>query len=247
MNSEKILSEASSVISLVVSAIPLLSATIILLLVTYIWKRAGSTNFILERIWSTLAGGKEFNDQKLSTEWNKVIDFERFKFKTGIRFPNSAKIHETLDWLDRHGITLEQLIIARNYFDIQNLEIRDPNSKFKKPLINLIAVVIAIWIAASLTFAASDSALLKIKKTGTILWLSESSAQSWDLFSWNINGETCENNETKINPHDKQVICNVISNKNDLSYLKKLCQLRKSLDGRFSGSACFLFSPSTGA
>ncbi|XFB08262.1 DUF6216 family protein, partial [Azotobacter salinestris] len=119
MDSEKILSEASSVISLAVSAIPLFSATIILLLVTYIWKRAGSANFILERIWSTLAGGREFNDQKPSTEWNKVIDFERFKFKTGIRFPSSTSIHETLDWLDRHGITLEQLTLARNYFDIQ--------------------------------------------------------------------------------------------------------------------------------
>ncbi|WP_444436501.1 DUF6216 family protein [Pseudomonas sp. A6] len=186
----------------------------------YVRARAGSSDFLHDRLWRILGGKKSFHNQEFANELEKVSDHEKFNYKTGIRFPSHKKAEETLSWLRKNSIGLEELIKIRTYFDQKEISIRRPSLKSHNFFWKF---AMAIFIFTSAIFLASwtPAALLTIKKTETMVWASEDSIRSFNIFQWKITPELCHQKEAPINEHDYDIACQILEDANRQEFLNK--------------------------
>lgn len=217
MNPSDFFSTASKAKELLTGLTP---AIIMAFIFFYVRARAGSSDFLHDRLWRILGGKKSFHNQEFANELEKVSDHEKFNYKTGIRFPSHRKAEETLSWLRQKDIGLEELIKIRTYFNQKEISIRQPSLKTYNFFWKL---AVTFFIITSLVFLASwpPAALLTIKKTGTMIWASEDSVSSLNILDWKITPELCHQKESPINEHDYGVACQILEDQSRKEFLNK--------------------------
>ena len=58
----------------------------------YVAYRSGTFNFVINRLWRIYSGGGDFNNEKMNSAWQEVIDVETFRFKTGLNINSKKKV-----------------------------------------------------------------------------------------------------------------------------------------------------------
>ncbi|MBF0674852.1 MAG: hypothetical protein IR163_06350 [Pseudomonas sp.] len=175
------------------------------------WKRAGSGFFLLQRLLFIVGGNKSVSDKRIDNAWQKVYDFYSIRLRTGIKFSSNSNISLSIDFLDKHGIGLEQIIPIKNYFNANTCEIRDPNLKGKK-IENLVMATFLLLVSTPIVLLGMPSqALLTVKETKTTFWTSGKSAYSWNVLEWKLNSEACQNEQIPPSKRDREVICDLLA------------------------------------
>ena len=231
MNSGEVVSTVHPLLVLIKDAVPLLAALATLTLYFYVRNRAGSSNFIRERFWTILGGAKDFSNEELKEQWGKVKDYERFRYKSGMRFSSNKKISETLAWLKNHDVGLEELLAVSKYFDCKKVDMKDPGIKNQQRVTLVVAGVFLLWSAFFSVLFYYPSALLTVKKTGTVFWISSESASAWNFHSWELTPESCQIDQSTIDLKDKLIICNLLNDENREKYIEKATRSQRGLGG----------------
>ncbi|WP_324710049.1 DUF6216 family protein [Pseudomonas citronellolis] len=165
-------------------------------LILYVRARAGSASFLYGRIWRFLGGKKDYHSKNLQELHEKLTDFEKFRYDTGIRFRNSRKIIETTNWLRENRIGLEEITRTRFFFDSERVTMREPWLKTYKfwyvAANSFLCGVFLIWLLALL-----PGALLTIKKTGTKVWVTNTEAKAWGWEQWETLQSCARTNESE--------------------------------------------------
>lgn len=205
--------------------IPVLLLVLLCCGVVYVRARTGSTLFLHERLWCLMGGKVKFESVSLQDVWSKTVEYEGFKFKTGIRFPSYAKIEETLQWLDKNKVGLEELVFVRSYFDSKGIRMRRPCvGCFILSLVGAGACFIA---SIFLVFVFSlPAALLTIKDTGTVIWVQQdqNKARSWDGLSWVVDSSSCRESvySSSLSYQDRKVVCEILIEADADEYLSRV-------------------------
>ncbi|AOE88111.1 DUF6216 family protein [Pseudomonas sp. TCU-HL1] len=190
----------------------------------FIRMRAGSAGFLLHRLWTLLGGKKDFENSFLQGESNRLDDFEKIKYVTGIRFKSLANVMATLDWLKDREIGLEELIRARTHFIPQDISIRLPNVGRWNAFSNVTMVMFVV--SALLVLLVSFSpAWFFVKKTGSLFWVTEDSA---GLLSsdWEFTHDNCAAkggswaDQSIPENHDRGVVCKLLDSEDKNKIIK---------------------------
>lgn len=212
--------------------VPLLGLVLLCSGFMYVRARAGSTLFLHERIWRFLSGQITFANQDINEAWRKTVEYESFKFKTGIRFPSYAKIEETMWWLNYHKVGLEELILVRSYFDSKNVRLRSPCLGCFVFSLALAGVFLIASMILVIVFSF-PAALLTIKDTGTVMWVQQdqNKARSWNGFSWVVDKESCGSSEYLIalSDQDGAVVCEILNEGGVDEYLDKVINQQRTV------------------
>lgn len=208
------ISKISPIIELLQKVYPFLIIVLIAGLYLWSWHRSGSAFFILNRFLFFIGGSTKLSDERLNEAWEKVKDHHSFIVKTGIKFESNKHISEVLDIIENKHIGLEELIAIRKYFTAKTCEIKAPNLKTTKLVSKLGLAFIALFSLIGVGFIVSDYAALSIRKTGTLFFTNNEMAHSWNL-KWTINQTDCKDTALINADHDKQVICKLITEKNN--------------------------------
>ncbi|GEM_PF-3439614 len=211
MEPKEFFSIASQLIELSKAAAPIIFPALLIAAYLWAWKRAGSGFFILQRLLFIVGGNKSVSDKRIDNAWQKVYDFYSIRLRTGIKFSSNSNVAQSIDFLEKHGIGLEQIIPIRNYFNAKTCEIRDPNIKGKK-IENLVMATFLLLVSTPIVVLGIPSqALLTVKETKTTFWTNGKSAYSWNLFEWRLNSEACQSERILPSKRDKEVICDLLT------------------------------------
>ncbi len=239
MNTEEFVLLANQIKDLIPLAV---SLAIIIFSFIYVRARAGSAGFLHDRLWRLLGGKKDYNDAVLQNEYDRLSDHEKFNYSTGIRFPSQAKISETLAWLHEHKIGLEEVVRVKRFFDAKSVSFKKPWTRTRKAVS---LVTIFLFLCATLVFllSALPTALLTVKKTGTVIWASPSIVTAWNGYSWRVQSSSCVDGKIEglqLNAYDEKVICEILTEDND-KYLKS-SMLNQKLAGFSVWVLCGFFA-----
>lgn len=219
--------EIFSVASQIRGYVALLSPFALLVVAyAYVYTRTGSVSFLQDLVWRIAGGKAQFHSKALQAEQTRIVDYERFKYKTGIRFTSYNNISETRAWLREHNLGIEELMQIRRYFDCQTIALRQPDlHKADKRKKNALAFF--VFGAVAFLVLGSPAALLTMKKTNTTFWMTETSARSWYLLDWKVNKDDCPNPTTELDEHDRQLICEIFEDKDAREYLRSAMLTQK--------------------
>lgn len=207
----------------------------------YIYTRTGSAGFIHDLVWRIAGGRAQFHNKTLQAEQTRIVDYERFKYKTGIRFTSYNNITDTRAWLREHNVGIEELMQVRKYFNCSDVSLREPNLK---KVNNREQLALTFFAAGALVFLlmGMPAALLTVKKTSTMFWATETSVRSWNVFGWKINKEDCPNPEVNLKEHDLTALCEIFTDKGSKEFLREAMFNQKLLGfGTLGLSAILLF------
>ena len=225
MNPQEVLSIANQVKDLVAVVAPVL---VLILTFLYVRGRAGSAVFLLDRLWRVLGGKKDFHDPTLQEEHNKLSDFEKFNYCSGIRFQSHKRIGETKKWLEEHGIGIEELVRVRGYYNCKNPGINPPRI-IRYQIVFGAMLALFIFGTAIASIGQVPAALLTVKKTGTVIWASTTEVRSWDGFSWVVTPDHCSKGVVPLGEHDTKVVCDIFTEEGVEHALNKTMFFQKSL------------------
>lgn len=237
MQSQDFFSLSSAIIELIQKAAPLIGLALIFALYLWSWRRTGSAFFILQRFWGLLGGNKELSDPNLSEAWKNVKDFYSMRLRTGIKFKSKEHLEHALVWFKENKIGLEEIMPIRSYFDVNNLEIRDPKLKTKKKENWFLSIVLLLAIGPLIILGIPDRAFLIVKSTDTWFIANKGIAHSWNPFAWSITSDDCNKDTPELSEHDKKVICELITSE-DSAYIEKTIFQQRAFGvfmGTFSG------------
>lgn len=219
MNTEEFFSVASQIKDFIAFMVPVVIAIFSFL---YVRARAGSAGFLHDRLWRLLGGKKDYCDPALQAEYDRLSDHEKFNYSTGIRFQSQSKITETLAWLQERKIGLEEVVRVRGFFDANNISFKKP----QLPAYNITnRITISLFAGATFVFLVSalPAALLIVKKTGTMIWVSPSIVTAWNGYSWQVRPGDCNDGEielSQLGAYDKDVICEILTEEGNEEYLE---------------------------
>lgn len=200
----------TTIIDFFKSAMPIIIAFLIVAIYLWTWKRSGSGFFILQRLLFLVGGSKNISDIRIDGAWQKVRDFYSIRLRTGIKFPSNSSITQSIDFLEKRGIGLEQIIPIRKYFNAETCEIRDPNVRGKKIECLVMAVFLLLVSSPIILLGIPNQALLKVKETDTIFWTDGKTAHSWNLFNWDLNPSSCHDAPSALSKRDMEIICKLL-------------------------------------
>lgn len=215
MESKDFFSIASQLIELCKTAAPIIIPALLITAYLWTWKRSGSGFFILQRLLFIVGGSKKISNERIDDAWQKVYDFYSIRLRTGIKFLSNSNIEETIEFLEKHKIGLEQIIPIRSYFNTKECEILDPKIKRKKVEYLALSSFLLIISTPFILLSIPNHALLTVKETKTSFWTNGKSAYYWNPLEWSLDLEACPNHKKNISNRDAEIICELLSQKNN--------------------------------
>lgn len=229
-NVEPVLPQLTAILEVLKYSLPLL---LVLLLTWYGYLRAASGFFLIERIWRLIGGGKEFSSEFLNQQWSAVKDLESFRFKTGIRLDNYARMLELLERIKRDDVNIAQLIRGRKYFDADLLVMRNPDLNRWKGRHGIGVVMAMLFMVLCTVAMIPDFAVLTMKKSNVTFMVREDSAKSFLSSEWVLNPETCIRPTVQPDDEIKQLVCGVFASQADGRYVRNIIFEQRALSGVF--------------
>lgn len=239
MKSEEVISLVQSIVTIVKDAAPLWSVVGVIIFYLYARSRAGSSSFIRERIWRVLGGSKDYQDPEMKERWKQIRDYERFRFNSGLRLPSNAKIAQTFSWLKLNNVGLEELIPVARYFDCELIALKNPYLSRQRVGAGVLSLIFSAWILFFSIFFV-PYALLTVKASGTTFWIDADSAHSWNLRTWHLTSETCNEQHPYISQKDTEVVCDLLRNEKREKYINDAIFEQRGLAGSFVALGFYL-------
>lgn len=212
---------------------------VLLVAYAYVYTRTGSIGFLQDLVWRIAGGKAQFHNKTLQAEQTRIVDYDRFKYKTGIKFTSYNNICETRTWLRKHNLGIEELMQVRKYFDCHAIALRQPDLH-KANCRKKNALTFFVFGAAAFLILGAPAALLTMKKTDTTFWATETSARAWYLIGWKVSKDECPTPAAKLDEHDRKVLCEIFTEKESREYLKNAMFSQKLLGAATLGLTLIL-------
>lgn len=134
---------------------PVLWAGLFLLLCLWIWARAGSAHFLLDRLWRIAAGRREAQDSVLKKIQQESRDLEIFRFFYRMPLQSLADLHQLNSWAEANNVGILKLRTLWRWVDVRNSAVvRRPHKMWKPVLFFLVVVLWALFMIAGSLFAS---------------------------------------------------------------------------------------------
>ena len=211
MEPNSFLSIASQLVDFFKSTAPIIIPALLVGAYIWTWKRAGSGFFVLQRLLFIVGGSKNVSDKRIDNAWQKVYDFYSIRLRTGIKFSSNLNIVQSIDFIEKHGLGLEQIISIRKYFNPKTCEIRDPNVKGKKVEYLVMTAFLLLVSSPIVLLGIPSQALLTAKETNTTFWTNGTTAYSWNPFKWKLDSKSCQGANDPPSKRDTEIICSLLS------------------------------------
>lgn len=173
--------------------------------------RTGSSSIMLERIWRLLGGARNFKDPVYKEHWSQASDFEKYRYKTGIRFKSRAKIADTMAWLKAHDVGLEELLPLSRFFDPVGIDMRNPKLDKQKQLNILAGLIGLVWTCFCLTFAFYPMAVLTVRASNFSFVATPDDASPVFSSAWHLSPDNCGVSQPGIGVSDQKAICDMLN------------------------------------
>jgi hypothetical protein len=181
--------------------------------------RSGSLNFLRERIWRILGGASEFKDSAMMERWERVRDFEKYRYTSGIKFKCREQITSFENWLETRRTSLEETLPFASYYDLSQMDLRDPDIRKRQRSTAFLSFLCVCWMAFFGVFLMSD-ALIRVKASNTHFWVNSSEAHSAFSKAWKLNPENCATEVANLDSADKEVICKILTSEVGKQYIE---------------------------
>lgn len=187
----------------------------------YVWLRFGSSIMLHDRMWRHFFGKTKFKSWELNKAWERVEEYERLVFSTGIRFHSYENAIETIKWLSSKRIGLEELIKVKRFFDCYKVEMLRPKVRVRGVVMWLFFIFLSLSVVIFSASMMIPGAVLRIKETNDLVWAMEHKAGLFFRASL-VNKEICSthNPEVKLN-YNSEVLCDLLTSKDGPSYINK--------------------------
>lgn len=212
-------STVHSILAMVKMGIPVWTALGVVAACCYIRLRSGSMNFLRERIWRILGGAAEFNDPGMTERWERVRDFEKYRYASGIRFKRRDEITSFEEWLKARRTSLEEMLPFAKHYDVSQMDLRDPDIRKRQRSTAYLSILCLVWIVFFGAFLASD-ALIRVKASSTHFWVTSTEAHSAFSNAWTLTPESCATAGGNLEPSDKEVICRILTTDEGRIYIE---------------------------
>lgn len=135
---------------------------LIILLIAYSIKRAGSAYFILDRLWQIVAGKGDVEDKKMKDFIQEYRDVERFRYLYRIGGETKSEISRLIDWMSENGLGVRTVKKAKRWINFDTLEIIDPPKKKYKEIRVFWLAICMILCVLFLSVMGSNYAVYKM-------------------------------------------------------------------------------------
>lgn len=161
---------------------PLIIVSIYFALIVYAFSRSGSAHFIVDKIWRLAGGEKSFKNQLVNDVWSDIRDVEAFRFRTRINVGTLSQIMEVENFLNKRGMSVNEIMPFAKYFDANSLRLRDINYKRHQIICFILAIFCYVLMSApqaitSFTnFNYNKSVYLKLNESQKSVYLQRNKA-----------------------------------------------------------------------
>jgi hypothetical protein len=217
-------------------------ALIILLLyvalVVYAFSRAGSSYFIVDKIWKLTSGEKEFKNKDVNGIWEDIRDVEAFRFRTKINVSTYNQIIKIKAFLESKDMGYHDIIPFAKYFDTEKIELKKYNYSRRRNIYFILLMTsylllsIPQFITSFTNFNYNKSAYLTFKESQRVIYLQKEQAF---IEGQILTAENCKNLEIstnatahKISVPEAEAICNELRSE-DASYYKETIKEQRTV------------------
>lgn len=212
-------STVHSILAMVKIGIPVWTALGVLAACCYIRVRSGSLNFLRERIWRILGGASDFKNPAMNERWERVSDFQKYRYSSGIKFQRRDQIAGFENWLEARQTSLEEALPFAQYFDLAKMDLRDPDIKKRQRSTAVLSFMCVCWMAFFGLFMGSD-ALIRVKASNIHFWVNSAEAHSAFSDAWTLTPESCAAEGGNLDASDKEVICKILTTQIGKQYVE---------------------------
>lgn len=192
-----------------------------------VWKRTRSTHSLMARLWLLFHGKKECKDPIVREFFDEQAALMEFRFTTGVQVRTRRQAHEVIKWTRAHNEDIGDVAGCGSYFDLERTTLKEEDELPSKLMLigrAGLAIAIALIVALFTLGVFSDSAGLRMKKSGTFFSLSTEYAKPL----WSGSGLSkvqCMNDQVLPNNgftnEDAKTLCEILKNKSIDLYLEK--------------------------
>lgn len=144
---------------------PALWAGLLLLLCLWIRTRAGSTHFLLDRLWRIAAGRRDVQDSVLRDIQQESRDLEIFRFSYRMPVQSLADLHKLESWAKAHNVGMLRLKILWRWVDVRNSEVVLRPRRASKWGLFLLLVLLWIMSLSTGSLLASPNGYFHMKES----------------------------------------------------------------------------------
>lgn len=200
---------------------PWLESTIPVFFLLWLCARTGSWYPLIFIAWKLLVSKDENKSKCINDYLANQRDVNQFRAFTTMKVRTIKHAEKIIKWCEEKDVSHEEIKICSNFFDIEELRIKEerlPSKKFKAfilfPAISLISLLFYI----SILMAANNSAALQFKNEGKNFFINETEAKPMFTFSnETLTKKSCSENtysQSKIfNPEEIKIICEFFDSK----------------------------------
>ena len=193
--------------------------------------RARSAHFLLDKVWRVIGGGAT-HDEDLKKAWLSVRDLEGFRFRTGIKFSTKATLIRTLEWLEHHDKSLNDLSFAKAWIASNPWDIRRPHMRAIRTFALVVFLATTPLIMGMFLAFTETSALLTIKGSGTTFWTDGVTARDFaldrDTPKFTVDFAVCSSGTFKeLEEEDGKIVCSSLD-PSKLPFIEEAMKEQKS-------------------
>lgn len=171
-----------------------------IVVVSLVLMKAGSANFLRDRLWRTLGGKRFFYEAETQAFHQDIREIEHFRAEFSIKVHDANDIKLVRDWVSKNFIPPSLFIMGIRYIDFRNFEnIKVPDGALILRLIGWVgACLFGVFVSiASLIMVSTPYAIVKFKANDDWFFYGQSH------FKLALNGtkitlEDCKKNPVKV-------------------------------------------------
>lgn len=198
----------------------------------YCFSKAGTANFLRNRIWLFYAGKYELKNKNIAKAWDEINDIENFRFKTGFKFSTPEEFHFFVQWLRKFKIPIYEAAKFSKYFNVvaKYFVAEDFDKKSRKLFIYTLLTAFLLMAVSWLYGEIKDNAYLVVKETKYQFSFDGKSA---DAYGKRWDESACLNFNKDSMDYDKakniKIICTLFSSKGREVYTETINSQRNFL------------------
>ncbi|GEQ73244.1 hypothetical protein CTTA_0249 [Comamonas testosteroni] len=216
-------------------------------LIFYSVCKAGSSYFLVDRLWRLSGGSDKFINKEMSSQWERVSDLEIYAFKTNLKIRSFDDFLGLKKWIDFNKIPEREFFKISRFFCMESMSF--PYKNFNAiSWLSIVAIVGSVLINMFLPLYYqhnSKAAYLTVRKTELEFKYYKDKAVTHGI---TFNKTVCENKGNikaifpkEITMYDRAVICDLIKYDKDYKYLLSTINMQKAFSAILIFFALCLF------
>lgn len=152
--------------------------------------RLNSTQIIREKVWSSLVGDKDFNDERLKSFACDQLDLARFRVVYGVAAQSVKDLHRLLSWMERYKVSPLEVKRVRGWIDASREGLLKVPSRRYVAMCVVVLGILILGFTSSGRSASSKATWFRMNTSGT--WFSSDGTSVNAIWGgWRIDSQQC--------------------------------------------------------